>query len=101
MARFDDCGEVPDVPLKLFTFGNVARALNMRGPGQVNWDASLFKNIAVQERFKVQFRTEVLNLTNTPLFNAPNTSFGGNSFGRITSQANFSRMVQLGLRLYF
>jgi hypothetical protein len=67
----------------------------------VNWDASLFKSVAIRERFKAQFRTEVLNLTNTPLFQAPNTSFGSTSFGRISSQANFSRMVQLGLRLYF
>jgi hypothetical protein len=83
------------------TFGNVARVLEMRGPGQANWDMSIFKNFSIVEKFKAQFRAEALNALNTPMFAAPNTSFGSSSFGRITSQVNFSRMMQLGLRLYF
>jgi hypothetical protein len=83
------------------TFGNLARTLDMRGPGQGNWDASIFKNIRFTETFKGQFRAEALNAFNTPMFAAPNTSFGSGSFGKITSQVNFSRMMQLGLRLFF
>jgi hypothetical protein len=82
-------------------FGNLARTLDMRGPGQANWDMSIFKAISITERFKGQFRAEALNAFNTPMFAAPNTSFGSGSFGKITSQVNFSRMVQLGIRLYF
>jgi hypothetical protein len=82
-------------------FGNVARTLDMRGPGQANWDASLFKSFSITEKFKGQFRAEALNAMNTPMFAAPNTSFGSSSFGRITSQVNFSRMMQLGLRFFF
>jgi hypothetical protein len=84
-----------------FAFGNVARALDMRGPGQANWDLSVFKSFSIVERFKGQFRAEALNAFNTPMFAAPNTSFGSSSFGRITSQVNFARMIQLGVRLYF
>ncbi len=84
-----------------FTFGNVSRTINMRGPGQKNWDISMFKNIAIRESFKAQFRCEALNAFNTPLFYGPNTSFGSSSFGTITSQANFSRQLQLALRLSF
>ena len=84
-----------------FTFGNVSRTLSMRGPGQANWDLSVFKTFQVYERFKAQFRAEALNAMNTPLFRSPNAAFGNASFGRITSQANFPRMIQLGLRLYF
>jgi hypothetical protein len=82
-------------------FGNVARTLNMRGPGQANWDLSIFKSISITEKFKAQFRAEALNAFNTPMFAAPNTSFGSSSFGRITSQVNFSRMMQLGMRFFF
>ncbi|HTS65132.1 MAG TPA: TonB-dependent receptor [Candidatus Acidoferrales bacterium] len=82
-------------------FGNIARTLDMRGPGQANWDLSVFKTISVTEKFKGQFRAEALNAFNTPMFAAPNTSFGSGSFGKITSQVNFSRMIQLGIRLYF
>jgi trimeric autotransporter adhesin len=84
-----------------FAFGNVARTLGMRGPGQANWDASIFKTFSMTEKFKGQFRAEALNAFNTPMFAAPNTSFGSSSFGRITSQVNFARMMQLGIRLYF
>ena len=34
------------------TFGNLARALDMRGPGQANWDMSIFKSFPVGEKFK-------------------------------------------------
>ena len=49
----------------------------------------------------VQAQAEALNFSNTPLFRAPNSAVGNGSFGRITQQANFARMVQLGLRLFF
>lgn len=88
-------------PAAPFTLGNVTRTIAMRGPGQVNWDISVFKTTAVTEGLKVQFRAEALNAMNTPLFRAPNTAFGNPAFGRITSQANFPRMLQLGLRMYF
>ena len=84
-----------------FSFGNLSRTLGMRGPGQANWDVSIFKSFTILESFKGQFRAEALNAFNTPMFAAPNVSFGSSSFGRITSQVNFSRMVQLGIRLFF
>ncbi|MBI4893857.1 MAG: TonB-dependent receptor [Acidobacteria bacterium] len=84
-----------------FTLGSVTRTIAMRGPGQVNWDLSVFKSAQVFEGLKVQFRAEALNAMNTPLFRGPNTAFGNAAFGKITSQANFPRMLQLGLRLYF
>ena len=46
-------------------FGNSGRDI-VRGPGVFNVNASLFRNFAVTERFKLQFRVETFNLTNTP-----------------------------------
>ncbi len=83
------------------TFGNVARTIGMRGPGQANWDLSLFKTFSITERFKGQFRTGLLNAFNTPLFTSPSTTYGTAGFGVINSQANFSRVVELGIRLFF
>jgi len=83
-----------------FTFGNVSRTNSLRGPGQINWDLSLFKTFGVTERIKAQFRAEALNFTNTPMFNGPNTTFTSPQFGLISSQANFSRLVQLGVRFF-
>jgi len=55
----------------------------------------------VKETVKAQFRFEALNALNTPLFYGPNVSFGNSSFGKITSQANFSRQLELALRFAF
>ncbi|HWD99464.1 MAG TPA: TonB-dependent receptor, partial [Bryobacteraceae bacterium] len=84
-----------------FTYGNAARTIPMRGPGMANIDFSMFKTFDLYERFKAQFRAEVFNLTNTPQFYGPNTQFGSSTFGQITSQANFPRVFQLGVRFYF
>lgn len=84
-----------------FTFGNVSRFLNVRGPGTRNLDVSIFKTFALTERVKAQFRAEALNATNTVIFGKPNTTFTNNQFGLITSQVNNPRMIQLGARVTF
>jgi hypothetical protein len=83
-----------------YTFGNVSRVIGMRGPGQVNFDVSLFKTFAITERLKAQFRAESLNVTNTPTFYGPNTTFTNPSFGIITTQGNYPRLIQLGVRFF-
>lgn len=83
-----------------FTFGNVSRSIGLRGPGQASWDMSIFKTFSVYEGVKAQFRAEALNAFNTPLFRSPTTAFGNANFGRVTSQANFPRLIQLGVRFF-
>jgi len=73
-----------------------------RGSGVRNLDLSIFKNVQVTERFKVQLRGEFFNFTNTPRFGNPNTSYGSSRFGsNITSQINGARTVQVGVRAVF
>jgi hypothetical protein len=84
-----------------YTFGNAPRTLSLRGPGYANWDLALFKNFPVYSRANVQVRAQAFNALNTPLFNGPNTSFGSSNFGKITSQANFPRYIQLGLHITY
>src|SRR5262249_33982569 len=84
-----------------FTFGNLSRSIGYRGPGMKNWDASIFKNFKVYEKFTAQFRAEALNIFNSPSFANPNTQFGSASFGKVTYQANLPRQIQLGVRFLF
>jgi hypothetical protein len=84
-----------------FTFGNTSRFLNVRGPQLFNLDFSVFKTFSIKERVKAQFRAEALNATNTPYFSTPNTNISSSTFGVITSQANFPRLLQLGIRATF
>jgi len=81
-----------------FTFGNATRTIPMRGPGVSAWDLSLFKTVAIKERFKVQFRAEAINAFNTPQFNTPSMTVGSPSFGTIGGEASIPRQMQLDLR---
>jgi hypothetical protein len=83
------------------TFGSVARTISLLGPGQKNWDLSVFKSFTFKEKVKAQFRAEALNAFNSPLFLAPNTNVSQSTFGQISGQANFSRQLQLALRFSF
>ena len=74
--------------------------ISLRGPGQISFDASVFKTFSLLEKFKAQFRAEALNIANTPTFYGPNTTFTSPSFGIITSQANYPRLIQMGVRFY-
>ncbi len=83
---------------------------NQRGPGERRVDFSMFKNFAITESVKVQFRWEAFNATNTPWFNNPNgISFSsanqiipnGSRDGEIRSIRNPMRRMQFGLKLFF
>jgi hypothetical protein len=84
------------------TFGDTSRFLNVGGPGLFSIDFSVFKSFTIRERIKAQFRAEALNSTNTPYFGNPGTTVtSASTFGVITSQINYPRLVQLGLRFSF
>lgn len=64
-----------------FTSGNLSRTYTgVRADKARNLDFSLFKNFSLTERFKLQFRAEAFNLTNTPVFGAPGTQVNGVNF---------------------
>ncbi|HEV3040088.1 MAG TPA: TonB-dependent receptor [Candidatus Angelobacter sp.] len=83
--------------------GTLARNF-FHGPGVQTWDMSLFKTFELNERVKLQFRTEAYNVLNTPQFTNPdaNVSDGPNNFGIIRATRAFSeRQIQFALRILF
>jgi hypothetical protein len=46
----------------------------LRAPGLANLDGGIFREFNFRERYKVQFRAEAFNVTNTPHFAAPGTN---------------------------
>lgn len=99
-------------------FGNTGLNI-LRGPGVVNWDFGLFRKFDLTERWKMEFRAEAFNLTNTPHFSNPGANvsnfnpniedpfrrFGG--YTEITGTANTGRdginerLFRFGLRINF
>jgi hypothetical protein len=49
----------------------------------------------------LQMRGEAFNLTNTPEFENPDTNFQSSTFGRILTQRNAPRQMQVSMRLVF
>lgn len=85
-----------------FTLGTASRTSpNVRAPGTRNLDLSLFRNIAVRERYRIQFRAEFFNVTNRPKFGPPVTAFGHPEFGLISSQVNDPRQIQFALKIHY
>jgi hypothetical protein len=92
------------------TIGNVGRNI-LYGPNVFSINASLFRRFNLTERFKLEFRAEAFNLTNTRLLDLPDSTLGDAAFGQITtsygsqtSQAvhsNPNRLLQLSLRITF
>ena len=88
--------------------GNASRN-SLTGPGVVNVDMSLFKNMKIKrisENFNAQFRVEVFNIINHPNFSPPvdtNILFDNTGApqpaGIITSTQTTSRQIQLALKL--
>ncbi len=82
-----------------FTFGNCGNGI-VRGPGLKTFDMSLTKAFPIQESRRVEFRTDFINLTNTPIFGAPGSFGPGASLGHISS-AQGERQIQFALKLYY
>jgi Carboxypeptidase regulatory-like domain/TonB-dependent Receptor Plug Domain len=90
-------------------FGDAGRNI-LTGPGMLNFDTSLFRNLGSLEKFHAQFRAEFFNVLNHTNFASPvvptnNTSLFGasgdpiSSAGVLTSTTTTSRQIQFGLKL--
>lgn len=73
----------------------------LTGPRFWQLDSTISKNFDLTEKFKLEFRLEGYNLTNSVMPGNPNLTVTSTQFGGITSQVNYGREVQYTLRLHF
>jgi hypothetical protein len=71
----------------------------IRGPGLKTLDFDISKTFHITERHQFDIRGEFLNLTNTPIFNAPTRSIG-TTLGLLQGSQG-SRQVQLAVKYHF
>jgi len=87
-----------------FRFGDEPKPdTALRGPGSDadNWDPTLIKMLAIDERVNIAFRVDIQNVFNHPWFAPPNTTLGSSTFGQITSDCNAPQQIQIGGRISF
>jgi hypothetical protein len=90
--------------LPAFTLGNVSRTIgSVRSPALKNLDLSFGKEAQIYGRLRFQFRAETFNLTNTPHFGLPNTTYSSTTFGQLNTllPSPPTREIQFAAKLVF
>jgi hypothetical protein len=83
-----------------FRYGNTARN-SVIGPGIISFDASANKKFNLTESKYLEFRTEIFNLPNHPIWSPPGTQLRTANYGVINSTRIDSRQIQFALKLAF
>jgi len=87
-----------------YTYGDTpgAGAFGLFTPGFWNEDVSVTRQFVITERFKLDFSADAFNLANVVAFSGPaSLDINNANFGRISSQQNPPRSMQLALKLQF
>ncbi|PYY17777.1 MAG: adenylyl cyclase [Acidobacteria bacterium] len=98
-TKWFDTSVFSQVPTTQIRPGNEKRG-TIVGPDTKRWDANLFKNTKISERFTVQFRAEAFNVLNHTNFDTLRTSSTSSTFGKVLT-ARDPRQLQLALKLLF
>jgi hypothetical protein len=86
-----------------FTFGNSPLNIPwLRSPALLSEDVSLGKEFPLwSEGRRVEFKASAFNIANRVQFGGINNTVENPAFGRLTSQSNRAREIQLNLRIVF
>jgi hypothetical protein len=81
------------------TFGTL-RKNALRGPGYVNVDLNIQKNLKFADRYGVELKTSMYNAFNHTNLSNPTTVLTSANFGKITTATN-PRVIEFGIRTTF
>jgi hypothetical protein len=83
-------------------FGNATRNNpKLRTPWNLNENVALGRSFRFGERRSFEIRGEAFNVLNRVRWGAANNSITSSSFGRVTTQGNTPRRMQIGMKLFF
>src|SRR5262249_30976441 len=84
------------------TYGTLGRNA-FRGPARTNFDVSIAKITNIDEVRRLEFRADMFNALNHPLFRNPSTNIAGTTFGQVSSTGSATdsqpRIIQPALNL--
>jgi outer membrane receptor protein involved in Fe transport len=86
------------------TYGTLGRNA-FRGPARTNFDVSIAKITNIDEVRRLEFRADMFNALNHPLFRNPSNTITSGTFGQVSSTGSSTdsqpRIIQLALKLIF
>jgi hypothetical protein len=77
---------------------------SLRGPGGFSLDTGISKTFKVTERYKLDFRGELFNVLNHPIYGLPSSGIvasGNNTPATITTTFSVQRVMQFALKMHF
>lgn len=72
----------------------------LRSPRYTNWDMSFVKGLQMT-RIRAELHIELYNAFNDVFFNNPNLNPTSADFGKVSSQNNLPRNIQIGTKILF
>jgi hypothetical protein len=78
-----------------------SRVAGLRTPFLNLWDISIVKQVPLGGRVRAQFNVEILNATNQAVFALASTDPTNAGFGKVNSQSNLPREIQLAAKIMF
>ena len=89
-------------PIFIGRFGTAGKGI-VDGPGLLQFDAGMFKDFALTERWRLRLQSQVRNLPNHPNFANPDLNITSGNYNRIRAlQSNASaRVIVVGARIIF
>jgi len=74
---------------------------SLRADSLRDWDTRILRRFAVYERVSLVLALDMLNMTNHTQFTAPSINLTNGTFGQLTGQANWPRILQFNTRIEF
>ena len=89
-------------PIFIGRFGNAGKG-TVDGPGLVTFDAGLFKDFTVTERWRLRLQSQVRNLPNHPNFANPDLNITSGNYNKIRALVGnaSTRVIVVGARIIF
>jgi len=98
-AAFQCAGSNAACTVSSGQFGDLGRN-SLYGPGAITWNMAISRYFQVNERWKLEFRSDFFNIMNHGNWNNPVTNVTSGTFGQITA-FGAPRIIQMALKLYF
>ena len=99
-VALDPSGSNAFVAPATYTYGDGGRNI-LKAQALTQLDFTVMKNFRVDEKRSFEFRAEMFNILNHPVFAAPSTAINSSSGAQVSSTLNAARIVQLALKFRF